>query len=247
MTNSQNGWLGIEKSTSADLVDFPWVTGKVRKGDVYTVLNYVADNFNKRVEKIKKAESWGWNYRAIRGATKLSNHASGTAVDFNAPDHWLGQVGTFSKAQVATINAILGELEGVVRWGGNYSGRKDEMHFEINLQPKGSAANVARVAAKIKGVPVTTTPTVPKFPLPAGWYFGPEKPLWRIKSVSGEYRYGADLKKWQAQAEARGYNISATGVYDAKTKAAAEALQLFAGYTKDGLIGALTWPLVWKM
>ena len=88
MTNSQNGWLGIEKSTSADLVDFPWVTGKVRKGDVYTVLNYVADNFNKRVEKIKKAESWGWNYRAIRGATKLSNHASGTAVDFNAPDHW---------------------------------------------------------------------------------------------------------------------------------------------------------------
>ena len=139
------------------MVTFPWVTGKVRKGDVYTVLNYVAEQFNKRVEKIVKAKSWGWAYRDIRGASKLSNHASGTAVDFNAPDHWLGAVGTFTKTQEAEIRKILQEVEGVVRWGGDYSGRKDEMHFEINLQPKGSAANVKRVADRIRGVVVPPT------------------------------------------------------------------------------------------
>ena len=93
MAVSQNGWTAITRSTDSNLVNFPWVTGKVRKGDVYTVLNYVAEQFNKRVEKIDKAKSWGWAYRDIRGASKLSNHASGTAVDFNAPDHWLGAVG----------------------------------------------------------------------------------------------------------------------------------------------------------
>ena len=247
MTNSQNGWLGIEKSTDPLLTDFPWVTGKVRKGDVYTVLNYVADQFNTRVEKIDKAKSWGWNYRAIRGATKLSNHASGTAVDFNAPDHWLGRVGTFSAAQTKEIRKILTEVNGVVRWGGDYAGRKDEMHFEINLQPKGSAANVKAVADKITYMPTIPTVTIPAFPLPKGWYFGPEKPLWRIKSVSGKYRYGSDLKRWQTQAKAKGYKVDVTGVYDAKTNTAAQAMQIFAGITKDGLIGATTWPLAWSL
>ena len=87
----------------------------------------------------------------------------------------------------------------------------------------------------------------PAFPLPKGWYFGPMLPLTNSKSVSGVYRYGADLKKWQAQAKAAGNNISATGRYDAKTEAVARALQRKAKLSVDGKIGKDTWPLPWKV
>jgi hypothetical protein len=37
-----------------------------------------------------------------------------------------------------------------VRWGGNYSGTKDEMHFEINVGP--GSDRVARLAHKINNL-----------------------------------------------------------------------------------------------
>src|SRR5690606_41887003 len=40
--------------------------------------------------------------------------------------------GTFSTAQVPAGRQILSVCEGVVRWGGDYKSRADEMHFEIN-------------------------------------------------------------------------------------------------------------------
>lgn len=86
----------------------------------------------------------------------------------------------------------------------------------------------------------------PAFPLPKGWYFGPPLPLTNIKSVSGVYRYGNDLKKWQTQAKSIGKNIDVTGRYDAKTETVARALQKAAGLAVDGKIGKNTWPLPWK-
>ena len=90
-------------------------------------------------------------------------------------------------------------------------------------------------------------PQAPKFPLPVGWYFGPAKPLWRVKSVSGKYRYGANLREWQAQAKDIGYDVNVTGLYDAKTAAAAWNLQKQARLATDGLIGAKTWVLPWRL
>lgn len=223
MAVSQNGWTAITRSTDSNLVNFPWVTGKVRKGDVYTVLNYVAEQFNKRVEKIDKAKSWGWAYRDIRGASKLSNHASGTAVDFNAPDHWLGAVGTFSKTQEAEIRKILKEVDGVVRWGGDYPGRKDEMHFEINLQTKGSAANVKKVADRIRGAVVPPT----------------------IRKGSK----GATVKKWQEILRKQGYKqdilnkklVVADGIFGSGTARATKRFQKKHKLVADGIVGPKTW------
>lgn len=145
MSVSQNGWSVL---TSAPAATIPWVTGRVRPGDVATVFDYLGRRFNAEVEPIRKGESWGWAYRAIRGATSgYSNHASGTAIDLNAPSHPLGVRGTFSAREVSAIRAILKDLDGVVRWGGDYQNRADEMHFEINA----SASAVAIVAAKIRG------------------------------------------------------------------------------------------------
>lgn len=147
MATTRLGWDVFTTSSNPRLTNFPWITGRVRAGDAYTVLNELARRFNSEVESITRAHSWGWAYRAVRGATVISEHAAGTAVDFNAPRHPLGRSGTFTTAQVRAIRRILNDLDGAVRWGGDYSGRKDEMHFEL----QGGVSKLAAVARKIKG------------------------------------------------------------------------------------------------
>lgn len=66
-----------------------------------------------------------YNYRSVRGRSHLSMHAYGAAVDFDAEHNPLGAThGKMSPKVVAIFKA-----EGW-RWGGDYSGRKDWMHFE---------------------------------------------------------------------------------------------------------------------
>jgi hypothetical protein len=151
MTNSQNGWTASDNKSSLGIVN-PTVAGVdfpngVRGGDVETVLVYVASQFHKTVEALHDGWCWGYFYKKISGSNSLSNHSSGTAIDLNAPNHPLGKSGTFNVAQRTAIRAILHTCEGVVRWGGDYNGRKDEMHFEI----VGNAAAVKRVASKLRG------------------------------------------------------------------------------------------------
>jgi hypothetical protein len=148
MSNSQNGWPvdttgGQQDRTAVAGVTFP---NGVRKGDVAVVLFYVARRFHAEVEPLKKGSCWGWFNRAVRGSASISNHASGTAIDLNADSHPLGAVGTFNSTKRAAIRRILDACDGVVRWGGDYSGRKDEMHFEINR----NAASVSALADKIR-------------------------------------------------------------------------------------------------
>lgn len=149
MSRSQNGWTVDQTGAAEDHTAIvPGVTapGGVRKGDVATVLLYVARRFHAEVEPLHPGWCWGWYVRPIIGGRSISNHASGTAIDLNAPAHPLGRVGTFGAAKRASIRRILAYCEGVVRWGGDFSGRKDEMHFEI----AGSARAVAAIARKIK-------------------------------------------------------------------------------------------------
>lgn len=151
MALSQNGFEANNRSLIHDPVipgtdiNFP---GGLRRGAVTTVLIYVAAQLHERVESAhasSQRDEWGYAERDIRGSTSVSNHASGSALDWNATLHPLGQEGTFSHSQQHEIEKILGEVEHVVRWGGNYSGRKDEMHFEVNA----SLGEVERVAQKL--------------------------------------------------------------------------------------------------
>ena len=152
MANSQNGWPASPSKGAIGIVDAK-VPGTninfpqgVKGGDVETVLMYVAHEFHENVEALRDGWCWGYNYRQIEGSTQLSNHASGTAIDLNAPNHPMGKSGTFSDKKVGEIRKILSFCEGVVRWGGDYKTRKDEMHFEIN----DDAAAVKRIANKIR-------------------------------------------------------------------------------------------------
>lgn len=67
-----------------------------------------------------------YNPRKVRGsATKWSNHAFGAAIDLDAKDNGLGQKGDMPKWVVDAF-----KHQGA-RWGGDYHGRKDPMHFEF--------------------------------------------------------------------------------------------------------------------
>jgi hypothetical protein len=148
MARSQNGWPVVDRDSIVDRavlgVEFPngWL-----KGDVDTVFTYLIGRLHREVERLDNGGCWGWFVKNIEGSNTISNHASGTAIDYNAPAHPMGVRGTYSSADQSRIRGILADLDGVVRWGGDYSGRPDDMHFEINKD----AAAVRKVAARIKG------------------------------------------------------------------------------------------------
>lgn len=68
-----------------------------------------------------------YNPRFIRGSTtKWSNHAYGAAIDLNAEDNGFGKgKGTIPQPVVDAF-----KRQGA-RWGGDYKGRTDPMHFEF--------------------------------------------------------------------------------------------------------------------
>lgn len=148
---SQNGWPANDRSVIASYT-IPGSVRKIalRKGDCSVVLLDILGWIHASVCRIDtgQLDDWGYAERTIRGSsTTLSNHASGTAADLDALRHPLGARGTWTAAQYGAIRARLRFYEGVVRWGADYTGRVDEMHFEINA---GSTA-VARIANKIRG------------------------------------------------------------------------------------------------
>ncbi|TDV55149.1 M15 family metallopeptidase [Actinophytocola oryzae] len=149
---SQNGWP-VNPALKTRTVPGSSRRMTMADGPAGDLLNHVAGQLSQRVESFdlkgppgEELDDGGHNDRSIRGSTAISNHASGTAFDMNSARHVLGASGTFTPAQVNEIHTILGEVDGVVRWGGDYSGRLDEMHFEIN----GSQADVSRVWDRIR-------------------------------------------------------------------------------------------------
>ncbi len=155
MAYSQNGYQAQNSSLIARYT-VPETSIKVnlRKGDVSVVLLWLMSEYNRTVEPLKAQDTGSYNPRSIIGSKTLSNHASGTAVDLRWNSHPLGKRGTFSDKQKIAIKKILGYLDGVVRWGGNYKGRPDEMHWEINANPD----KVAKVANKIRNGTIKPKP-----------------------------------------------------------------------------------------
>lgn len=146
MAVSQNGYPANDINlTSSRQIPGTSRKVRVRKGAAGDLLLWVAGQFDARVEDIDPGtlDDWGYAERPIRGGTQLSNHSSGTAIDLNATRHPLGTapLATFSAAQVATIRDIVRATRGCVRWGGDYSGRQDPMHFEI-ISPESRCADV---------------------------------------------------------------------------------------------------------
>ena len=226
MDRSYNGWTASDKPAEFGGITKLEVAGEsfapgVRAGAVHTVLGYVAQQLHDRVEPViakgwHDADDWGYNFRQNRNANNLSCHASGTAIDYNATRHPNGKSGTFSAKQVSEIRRILGEVDNTVRWGGDFTGTKDEMHFEIASDP----TKVDRVAARLNGA----APAV----------------------VGGRSLYrgltGEDVKRLQRVLNSWYPNLKllADGVFGERTESAVIDLQKRLKLVPDGVVGPAT-------
>jgi hypothetical protein len=107
-----------------------------------------AEDFHELIEPIDggSLDDWGYCYRDVRGVPgKLSNHASGSAIDLNASRHPLGKSGTFEPGEVTMILALCRKYG--LNWGGTWT-RKDEMHFEVGINPLKAAKLIEKLGLK---------------------------------------------------------------------------------------------------
>lgn len=154
---SDNGWPGIEDRAKTRLSTVPGTDLKLRTAySAAWVLSTFAGEFHKRVESLTggQLDDWSYAWRNVRGSqTRLSCHASGTAIDLNALKHPRGVRGTFSAAQVKEIRKILAEFsdpangQSVLKWGADFGSASipDEMHFQI----RGDKDALRRVQLKL--------------------------------------------------------------------------------------------------
>lgn len=150
MPTSQNGWSASPNLHVRPLVvdGVGFLPGIRDDDDVAYILGYFAEQYAKRVEPLKNPGCWGFSYRADRNqSSDLSNHASGTAIDLNAPKHPnnVSIAKTFKPAQISEIHKILGECHGALRWGGDYTHTVDGMHVEVNVSPVRLATIVSQM------------------------------------------------------------------------------------------------------
>jgi hypothetical protein len=93
----------------------------------------------------RAADTGAYNCRKITGGTGYSLHAYGVALDVNWLTNAYGRtlVTDMPKAMVAAIKAIR-TVNGkqVWRWGGDYVGNKDAMHYEVVAHPADLATGI---------------------------------------------------------------------------------------------------------
>lgn len=186
MTTSYNGWPA-SRDPKAIGVNQRWAPlghlfpGGIKAGDVEVVMTWLVEQLHNRVERIDVdavKDEWGYVYKQSANSQSLvSCHSSATAFDYNATRHPNGKRGTWSKVQVNEIHRILAELNGVVRWLGDATKTPDEMHFEI----RGTPAQVAQVAARLRSPKPTPPPTPPAqedddMAVRIAWYQDPNVP-----------------------------------------------------------------------
>jgi len=146
---SQNGWIASKVKAEIDIDSFLIPGTKIKltcnKAVAPLLIGFAAE-FHELIEPLDEGalDDWGYCYRNVRGdMNNLSNHSSGTAMDLNATKHPLGKVGTFPNEKVPMIRALVKKY-GLI-WGGDYRGRKDEMHFEVALTPAKAAALIDKL------------------------------------------------------------------------------------------------------
>ena len=199
--------------------------------------------------------------QVIWGKGASSEHATGRALDFmvQGPGNgvgdaiadyvWanrdrLGLIHIIWRQRIKSTKVQPGVWRKMSDRGSPTENHMDHPHcfFDgraVKAKGKGSSSS--------KPKPATPRPktgrTAPAFPLPPGSYFGPKNGP--NSSVSGYYSHRSDLKKWQARMAARGWRITADGLYGPATAKVARSFQAEKGLAVDGLIGPATWAAAW--
>lgn len=157
LVTSQNGYSVLTRSQVV-----PYLFGSntlvyLRPGPAGWLLAHFGTWFDANIRDVDAGplDDWGWADRPIRGAEVPSNHRSGTALDVDATKWPLSVAATayLTVEEIARVHGQLAVYEGAIRWGADYTGRTDPMHFEIDEDE----AFCSRIMAKLQSPSPTTT------------------------------------------------------------------------------------------
>lgn len=161
--------------------------------------------------------NWGYANRPISGTKTPSNHSQGTSIDINAPRNPYSY--TF-KTDMPSWMPALWKRYGF-RWGGDYSGKKDTMHYEF----MGTVADAHLLAAAARAEFSGQTPIPPTYP-PDTIRMGARGPIVVTLQTL--------LNKW-------GYGITVDGDFGPSTNHVVVDFQRKRGLAADGIVGPATW------
>jgi peptidoglycan hydrolase-like protein with peptidoglycan-binding domain len=171
------------------------------------------------------------NCRKITGGSGYSLHAYGIAADLNWSTNPYGSrlVTDMPGAMIADIKAIrTNNGKQVFRWGGDYKGNKDAMHFEVICTP-------ADLATGLQGGPTPTS-----HPVDLAAFLQQTVACSANTFRRGET--GACIGVIQRICSTKfAQSISVDGDFGPATEQAVKAVQRQRGVTDDGIVGPQTW------
>lgn len=190
------------------------------RAELGPLVEWLVNETTARGYGLRHGECWGFANRAIRNSNRPSNHSWGLAVDLNAPAN------PMSQQLVTDMPGWMVELwtSKSFRWGGNYKGRKDAMHYEF----MGTPEDARRLTAEVSGAGVTATPTASGTPSATG-------PLLKRPAE------GPDVRRLQERLVAHGAQLAVDGDFGPATEEAVRAFQQARGLEVDGKVGPRTW------
>ncbi|MEV5433333.1 hypothetical protein [Streptomyces sp. NPDC052701] len=148
---TQNRWPVVDNThTGTFRIEGTGVDVSLLKGDVATVLLYVARRFAYEIDMLRPGDVHGHTANRNVSAGFESNHLSGTAITIRPLFYPLrAQKGTgLTDLEKVVIADILAECQGVVGWGGHAEPVK-ESHFQINVRP--GDRRLGSLARRIRG------------------------------------------------------------------------------------------------
>jgi peptidoglycan hydrolase-like protein with peptidoglycan-binding domain len=219
MTAEERGW-GPPPAPRSAIVDVASPSGVacvpgVRQGIVEVVATLLAAT-EQRGYALQDGACWGYAPRKISGSTSWSNHAWGLAVDLNAPNNPMRSPLTTDMPD--WMPAMWRDCG--FRWGGDYTGTPDPMHYEYMGTPDEVAGDLARAGSYLD----REDDTVKRGDESAAvtWW------QWRIN----EYLHDGNREPAEG--------IATDGVFGAETERAVKEVQGDWGWPQSGQIDVST-------
>jgi|SRR5687768_6776640 len=200
---------------------------------VAELLRIILNECLRRGYKIRQADTGAYNCRYIGGTTTWSVHAWALAIDIN----WQSNpFSTTLRTDIPTWMRALLNRYGFA-WGGDWSGKKDAMHFQFMGTPTHAKTATAMARQDLLGVDPDPVPT-PTLPVVVAGSrileWDPDKPIMSGTDVQALQRV---LNRWYPELTP----LTADGYYGQKSAQRVLYFQGRAGLTQDGICGPRTW------